>query len=230
MFVDGMHAMSEAGGLVFTPNLDHLRRLSSDQTFADVYEQADVLLPDGWPIVWLSRLCGAGCSERVTGADVVSDLLTREECLFLGGSPGEEDHAQEALLDRYPMARAAVIGMPRFERVGELDLPSLSAAINDFPGRVVFLCVGSPKQEYLAAALIKMVPNKLYFGAGASMDFATGSVRRAPLFLQTLQMEWVFRLAQNPRRLFGRYVASTAFLLRLICRAFVCAARAKFRD
>ncbi len=198
------------GGIVVTPNLDHLRRCNKDMNFAALVAEADLVVADGMPLVWASRLQGTPLPERVAGSNLITSLAegaaARGRSLFLlGGAPGTADGAAEILRKRFPSLKIAgtycpPVGFERNTRVmGELH-NLLTASKAD----IVYVALGSPKQERLIARIKHLLPNAWWLGVGNSFSFLCGHVRRAPIWMQSSGLEWAHRLGQEPRRLFKR--------------------------
>lgn len=210
------HVMDELaagrGGFVATANLDHLRRLQQPGAFRSVYEQATVVVADGMPLVWACRLQGTPIPGRVPGSDLIRSLpaaATRagRSVFLLGGDAGTADAAAAELMKASPGLRIAGTTCPPFgferEEARMLDLRrTLAAARPD----LVFVALGSPKQELLIAELRSLLPRAWWVGVGISFSFVAGDVRRAPRWMQRLGIEWLHRLVQEPRRLLARYV------------------------
>lgn len=214
------------GGWIATANLDHLRRLQQPGEFQRVYEQADVVVADGMPVVWACRLQGTPVPERVAGSDLIRSLSAAagragRSVFLLGGEPGTAEAAAAKLAAGAPGLRIAGTCCPPFgferdpAQVAALRT-SLAAACPD----IVFVALGSPKQELLIAQLRDVLPGAWWIGVGISFSFVAGTVRRAPRWLQRLGLEWLHRLAQEPRRLGARYLWSgPPFVVRLFAGA-----------
>jgi N-acetylglucosaminyldiphosphoundecaprenol N-acetyl-beta-D-mannosaminyltransferase len=200
------------GGWLITANLDFLRRHVKDPGARRVYEGADLRVADGMPLIWASRVRGTPLPERVAGSSMVRPLCERaaregRSVYLLGGDPDANAAAAAKLLAEIP--ELSIVGrsapMVSLEPTAEQLAPiaaELSAARPDF----VLVAFGSPKQENVIAALRHELPDSWWIGVGISLSFLAGHVKRAPLFVQRLGLEWVHRLAQEPRRLFRRYV------------------------
>jgi N-acetylglucosaminyldiphosphoundecaprenol N-acetyl-beta-D-mannosaminyltransferase len=200
------------GGVVVTPNLDHLYRCTQDLNFAALVAEAQLVVPDGMPLVWASRLQRTPLPERVAGSTLVGTLtdaagLRGRSVFLLGGDPGTAEAAAKVLLERYPHARIAgtycpPVGFDRDPRqVAEIEAV-LRAARPD----LVYVALGSPKQERLIGRIRRVLPRAWWLGVGVSFSFLCGQVRRAPAWMQQCGLEWTHRLWQEPRRLFRRYV------------------------
>lgn len=210
------------GGWIATPNVDHVRRASRDARLAGLIRTADISVADGAPVVWATRLAGQPVPARVTGADLLWSLsgaaaADGRSVYLLGGEPGVPERAAEALQAAYPGLKVAgACSPPRgFENdPAEMEncLQGLLAAAPD----IVFVGLGFPKQENVISSFADRLPGTWWLGCGAALPFAAGDLKRAPAWMRPLGLEWFFRLAHEPRRLFRRYVmedAPFAFIL-----------------
>lgn len=212
--VDHVLSALEAGrgGWVITPNLDHLRRAKRDATFADYLRKADLVVADGMPLVWASRLQGTPLPERVPGSTLVRTLASaaaREgrSLYLLGGAPGAAEEAARVLQDDHPDLKLAghycpPYGFEKDEREMQKIRDQLIAAAPD----IIYVALGSPKQEWLIAQLRPLLPGAWWLGVGISLSFIAEHVRRAPRWVQRIGLEWAHRLMQEPRRLAKRYL------------------------
>jgi N-acetylglucosaminyldiphosphoundecaprenol N-acetyl-beta-D-mannosaminyltransferase len=216
------------GGVVVTPNLDHLRRYLHDLSFGALIAEADLVVADGMPLVWASRLQGTPLPERVPGSNLISSLTSAagmqgRSVFLLGGDPGTADGAAVALRRRYPHCRIAGTHFPPFGF--EKDPAQMSAiiqALSDSNPAIVYVALGSPKQERLIDRLRDVLPNAWWIGVGNSFSFLAGNVKRAPVWMQRSGLEWTHRLMQEPRRLFRRYlIVGVPFATSLLGRAAV---------
>jgi N-acetylglucosaminyldiphosphoundecaprenol N-acetyl-beta-D-mannosaminyltransferase len=216
-------ARSRRGGWVVTPNLDHLRRLVRERPFRELCAGATLRLADGMPLVWASRLCGTPLPERVAGSDLVVSLSRAAAkagipVFLLGGNPGSAVRAAQALTRRFP--RLVVVGTECPEHGLETDpqrLQALGRRLQAAAPGVVYVALGSPKQELVIDQLRRFVPAAWWVGVGISFSFLAGDVRRAPRWLRCIGLEWLHRLLQEPRRLARRYlVQGVPFAVRLL--------------
>lgn len=202
-----------SGGFVVTANLDHLRRCRIDQEYAGLVEQADLVVADGMPLIWASRVRGEPrLPERVAGSTMCLGLCASAAArglsvFLLGGDPGVAERASTVLKQRYSGLRVVGTYCPPFGfekdpvRMNELQESVVSADPD-----LILVALGSPKQERLIQQLMPLIPRACWMGVGISLSFITGDVARAPRWMQRFGLEWVHRLAQEPRRLFSRYV------------------------
>ena len=214
------------GGVLVTPNLDHLRRCSSDMTFNALLDEASIVVADGMPLVWASRLQRTPLPERIAGSDLISSLsagsAARGHSIFLlGGAPGTAESAANVLRERSPSLKIAGIHCPPHGFEDNQDaMNAVIAALVAANPRIVFVALGSPKQEYLINRIRKVLPDAWWLGVGVSFSFLSGDVKRAPTWMRRTGLEWFHRLIQEPRRLFHRYiVVGLPFGLSLMSRA-----------
>lgn len=200
------------GGWVITPNLDHLRRCRVDRVFAGYYRQASLIVADGMPLVWAAKLQGTPLPQRVAGSSLIWTLSAaaagRVRSIFLlGGDPGTAEAAGQILTARYPELKVAGTACPAygFEKDSE-QLAQLRQQLAASQADIVYVALGSPKQEQVIALLRDALPQAWWLGVGISFSFVAGKVKRAPRWMQRLGLEWVHRLIQEPRRLARRYL------------------------
>jgi N-acetylglucosaminyldiphosphoundecaprenol N-acetyl-beta-D-mannosaminyltransferase len=211
------------GGWVVTPNLDHLRRLVNEQSYRELCAGADLFVADGMPLVWASRLQGTPLPERVAGSDLITSLTqgaarAHRSIFLLGGDPGTAEAAGRILVQRNPglVVRGTACPAPGFER-DELALRALRTQLAEAQPDIVYVALGSPKQERLIVELRQLLPRAWWLGVGISFSFVTGDVKRASPLVRRLGLEWLHRLVQEPRRLFKRYlVHGIPFAVRLL--------------
>ncbi len=200
------------GGWVVTPNLDHLRRFLKDESFREMVEEADLRVADGTPIVWACALQRTPIPERVAGSDLITVLsegaAKRGRSIFLlGGNEGTDTGAAEILKERYPGLRIAGTECPPmgFEQ-DPLYIGKLIKRLRDAKPDIVFVALGSPKQEAVIRMLRGDIPRAWWLGVGISFSFLCGEVPRAPRPMQRLGLEWLHRWMQEPARLTKRYL------------------------
>jgi N-acetylglucosaminyldiphosphoundecaprenol N-acetyl-beta-D-mannosaminyltransferase len=216
------------GGWVVTANLDILRRAVRDGAFAEMVKEAEVVVADGMPLVWASRMRGTPLPERVAGSTLVLTLAKAlaaagRSLFLLGGAPGAAEGAAQALQAGAPDLRIVGMYCPPvgFEDDKE-EVRRLREAVVAVRPDVVYVALGSPKQERLIRALRGELPGAWWLGVGISLGFLSGQVQRAPRWVQAVGLEWVHRLVQEPRRLARRYlVDGIPFAVRLLATAWI---------
>jgi N-acetylglucosaminyldiphosphoundecaprenol N-acetyl-beta-D-mannosaminyltransferase len=214
------------GGVVVTPNLDHLRRCVRDLHFGALVAEADLVVADGMPLVWASRLKATPLPERVAGSNLISSLSAgaAEEgrsIFLLGGAEGTAKGAAEILQRRHPELKIVGTFCPQIGFEGKpKQMAEIVQMITAAKPDIVFVALGSPKQEHLIAKLKPSLDTAWWLGVGVSFSFLTGHVKRAPQWMQRAGVEWLHRLSQEPRRLFKRYIVSgVPFAARLFTRS-----------
>jgi N-acetylglucosaminyldiphosphoundecaprenol N-acetyl-beta-D-mannosaminyltransferase len=209
-----------AFGYVVTPNADHLVRLRRERRLWPVYAGAALCVLDSRVVAGVGRLLGLKVPAVCPGSDLAHALLARHTAREQVTIIGLRQELLPALMARFGLAAPAHFDPPMgFWR----DPAALRAAV-DFvcahPSRLVFLAVGSPGQEILASAIAadgRAMGTGLCVGAG--LDFLAGGVRRAPVWMRRLGLEWLHRLACEPRRLWRRYLLDDPLVFALLWRA-----------
>ena len=170
-------------------------------------KNADFVTADGMPIVLLSRLLGQRIPERVTGADMVPAICRRcaEEGLSVYVLGGDRDAVEEAF-EKLDLASLRIAGVdPAFVKLGE-DQPEIVERINAAKPDVLFVALGNPKQELWMGRNAAKLDAGVMIGVGGTFNFIAGRVKRAPKWVQKSGLEWIYRIMQEPRRLWRRYV------------------------
>ncbi len=232
--IDLLATRSKAGmgSFVVTVNLDHLRRCRKDSDYRALVAGSDIVVADGMPLVWASRMQGGNqLPERVAGSSMMFGMCERAakdglSIFLLGGYPeGVAKEAGDALMVRYPGLQIAGTHCPEFGFENDAEkMETISKMLQEASPDIVYVALGSPKQEVLIRALRDVLPNAIWVGIGISLSFATGEVQRAPVWIQKLGIEWLHRLVQEPKRLFRRYIidgipfAMVLFLTALFAR------------
>jgi len=223
-------------GYIVTPNVNHVCLLQRDAAFREAYTSAFLALPDGVPIMWAARLFGRPLPQKLSGSDLVPELTafaaqSGMSVYFLGGLPGSAEKAVARLQQQHPALQVAGVYCPPFgfERdpdALELTLARVDAAKPD----LCFIALGSPKQELFMHRYHRRMGATVCVGVGAAFDMLSGRVQRAPRWLQASGMEWLWRLAQEPRRLWRRYLVEDTLFFRLLWREWLRQRRARLPE
>ncbi len=216
------------GGFLCTLNLDILRQCRCSPDARDLVGSASVVVADGMPLIWASRLVGEPLPERIAGSSLIWSLPERaaeqgRSIFLLGGNAGTAAGAARVLSQRYPTLRIAGTYCPPvgFEH-DPVEMATIQARVADARPDIVFVGLGFPKQERLIAALRPQHPATWFVNCGVSFSFVSGEIERAPRVLQVLGLEWVHRLVHEPRRLARRYlVQGVPFFAVLMASSFV---------
>ncbi len=216
--------------VIFTPNVDHVVRVNKSDEFRDVYEGVTLSVVDGTPLMWALRLLGRPVAEKLSGSDLVPGLSAWAageglSVFLLGAAPGVADAAAEALRASSPTLKIAgtycpPLGFEHDPDENEKILQAIRAAKPD----LLFAALGSPKQEIWLADYGHRIGPCTSIGIGATLDFLAGRVRRAPRWMQQSGIEWLWRLVQEPRRLWRRYLVEDSAFIAMFLRAW-CAQR-----
>jgi len=205
-------AGADRGGWVVTPNIDILRRWRLDPAFRALVADATVFTADGRPIVWASQLQGTPLPTRLTGSDLFIELMGAAAAAglriaLIGGNEGAAEAAAARLIPEAVAAgRVRCLCPPfGFEQQPQ-EMARLESLLTGWAPQIVFIGLGSPKQEKLIARLRPLAPRAWYLGVGVSFSFVAGDVKRAPGWMQRSGLEWLHRLTQEPGRLARRYL------------------------
>lgn len=193
-----------------TANVDFVVQAQEDVELRRILFDAHMVLCDGTPLVWASRLLGNPLLERVAGADLVPLLLgvaaeKGYRVFFLGATSESVAHAVENQKRIHPNLIIAGFYSPPFNKLLEMDHEEIQRRILEAKPDLLFVSLGCPKQEKWIAMHYRSLGVPVCAGVGATIDFLAGTVKRAPVWMHHLGIEWIYRLLQEPRRLFKRY-------------------------
>jgi N-acetylglucosaminyldiphosphoundecaprenol N-acetyl-beta-D-mannosaminyltransferase len=212
---------------ILTCNVDHLIKLRSDMEFKHVYSNAGAVVADGMPIIWASRLLNNPLKQKVSGADLFhrlgADFEQRKYKLFLlGSSSGVPELAVKNLKTMYPDINVVGCYSPSygFEQ-DEQENGYIVDMLLDSKPDIVFVGVGAPKQEKWIYNHYHRYKAPISIGVGATFDFLSGAVKRAPDIMQKTGFEWFWRLAQEPRRLWKRYLIDDSKFLFMLTKEWI---------
>lgn len=193
-----------------------------DPALLQIFNEAWLTTPDGMPLVWL----GPRGVERVYGPDLLLAVCDAGRAVglrhyFYGGHPGVAEALRANLSARFPGLDVAGTGTPPFRSLDADELSAFHAEIARLRPDVIWVGLGTPKQERFMAAQAATLDAGVLIGVGAAFDFHTGRVRQAPRWMQRSGLEWLFRLATEPRRLGYRYLVNNpAFVLHVLAQKF----------
>jgi N-acetylglucosaminyldiphosphoundecaprenol N-acetyl-beta-D-mannosaminyltransferase len=214
------------GHWTVTANLDHLRRYHSDPLSMGLIDEADLVVADGMPLIWASRMAGKPLPERVAGSRMVWSICEaasarRQSIFLLGGNPTVAERARVIFEDRYP--DLDIVGTycpPVGFQDDEAELCRIRDGITAVDPAIVFVALGFPKQDLLIRELRGVLPRTSFLGVGISLSYVTGDLYSPPAWMCDLGLEWAYRMSQDPARLVQRYlVDGMPFALRLMMSA-----------
>jgi N-acetylglucosaminyldiphosphoundecaprenol N-acetyl-beta-D-mannosaminyltransferase len=208
---------------VVTPNVDHIVKLQSYPAMQAAYQNASLIVADGWPLVAASRWLGQPLPERVAGSDLVPGLFSAGNSIpnfrlfLLGGAPGVAERAAERIHARWRGVRVCGVASPPpgFEVDAE-QTGRIVGEINSASPHLLVVGLGAPKQEIWLNENASKLEVPVAIAAGATIDFLAGVQKRAPVWIQRLRLEWMFRLMSDPKRLAGRYALDAIVFPRLV--------------
>jgi N-acetylglucosaminyldiphosphoundecaprenol N-acetyl-beta-D-mannosaminyltransferase len=213
----------ERAAHVVTMNAQFVEIAHQEARFADVLRRADLSVADGLSLVWASRWLGQFVPERVAGADLMVRLCEKaaangKSVYFLGGSPGAAYRTAARLSQTLPLLTIVGVDCPPN---GFLENPDecvrVAGRIESARPDLLFVGLGAPKQEYWIERYAHL-PAKVMMGIGGSFEFVAGFRRRAPLMVQRIGFEWLWRLCMEPRRLWKRYLVGNTIFLVVVFR------------
>jgi N-acetylglucosaminyldiphosphoundecaprenol N-acetyl-beta-D-mannosaminyltransferase len=209
-----------------TPNLDHVVQYQEKADLRAAYQSASLVLADGWPLVTASRLFRDALPERVAGSDLVPALFSHAQAskksvtvFLLGAATGVGEIAAEAIQSRWSCVNVVGTYSPPlgFEHdAGEVA--RIRDRINSASPDILVVGLGAPKQELWLAENHASIKAGVAIAGGASIDFLAGRQKRAPRWMQRMNLEWSHRLMSHPRRLSRRYLRDAVMLPRLLMR------------
>lgn len=222
--IDGAIA-ERRGGYVCVRDAHGVMAAQKDVHLMDIHESAFLVVPDGMPLVWFGRLYGNDMS-RVCGPDLMLALCRHgsergHRHYFFGGTEESLGRLKPALEAKFPGLNMVGIESPPFRPVTTEPDPEGVARIREADPDIVWVGLGSPKQEYWMKANAHLLPNSILIGVGAAFNFHAGTVRRAPVWMQRSGFEWLYRLIQEPRRTWRRYLIMAPQFLVLSCREYL---------
>ncbi len=192
-----------------------------DGALRRIHNQAGLVTPDGMPLVWLSRLKGFRHVDRVYGPDLMLALCERSAAtgyrhFFYGGAAGVPQQLADVLQKRFPGLRVVGTYSPPFRPLSPEEDEQVVRMINAADPDIVWVGLGSPKQEYWMAEHRARLAAPVLIGVGAAFDFLTGRKPQAPCWMQRAGLEWLFRLLTEPRRLWRRYLINNPLFVALV--------------
>jgi N-acetylglucosaminyldiphosphoundecaprenol N-acetyl-beta-D-mannosaminyltransferase len=221
-----------AGGGVFTPNVDHVVQAQRDPAFREAYAAAALSLVDGTPLLWASRLLGRPLPEKISGSDLLAPLAAlagrARWRVHVLGAPRVVGPAAEVLARRYDVQ---VVGIDApVVRLGEDQGDEARAAaerVRAARPHLVLVGFGAPKQELWIHRHRAELGPAVAVGVGAGLEFLAGLARRAPPWMSRCGLEWLHRLAQDPRRLWRRYLVDDPRIVAIVIATWLRARRAR---
>ena len=218
-------ALSGESDYACVANVHMLVETYKDASFAETVNGASIITPDGKPLTWALQLMQGIKQERVAGMDLLPDLLSQAETknipvFFYGGSEATLAKTGRYLKQAFPSLAIAGMYSPPFRQLNAHEEHVVVNKINSSGAKLVFVILGCPKQEKWMASMKGRI-QAFMIGVGGALPVLIGEQSRAPKWMQSGGLEWVYRLGQEPRRLFQRYAVTNTFFLYLFCKAYL---------
>ncbi len=180
-----------------------------DLHFREILNAADLVVPDGMPLVWLGRLHGFPMRHRVPGSELMEEFCqktgSRYRHFFYGGGPGVAEDLAQQLQERHGITIAGTY-TPPYRPLTPEEEEQVACQVNESAADVLWVGLSTPKQEKWMHAHRNTLRVPLMLGVGAAFDMNSGRLRRAPEWIRENGLEWLFRLVMEPRRLWKRYL------------------------
>ncbi len=207
---------------VVTPNVDHLVQLERGGELCEVYKNADLILADGKPLIWISKYYGTPIKEKISGSDLfplLCQMATQKDykMFFLGAAEGVAAKAAENLKIKFPGLQVVGTYSPpmNFEKNPE-EMEKILQMIHEAKPHILIVGLGCPKQELFILHNREKLNVPVSLGLGASLDFEAGNVKRAPKWMSNHGLEWLYRIFQDPKRLIKRYLVDDLKILPMV--------------
>lgn len=223
--VERCRELVEAGGPSqhVCVNAAKLVAMQRDERLRSIVARCDLVSADGQAVVWAARLLRQPLPERVAGIDLMHELLALAEqegwrVYFLGARPEVLERAVARIRERHPRLEVAGARDGYFTPEEE---PEVRESVRTARPHLLFVAMSSPHKEYWLGEHARALAVPLSMGVGGALDVEAGIARRAPVWMQRVGLEWLFRLLQDPRRLLGRYTVGNARFLALVLQELV---------
>lgn len=206
---------------VVTPNVDHLVQLERGGELCEVYKNADLILADGKPLIWISKWYGTPIKEKVSGSDLFPKICKMSadygyKMFFLGAAEGVASKAAKNLQRKYPGLQVAGTYSPPFNFEKDIcEMDKIIKIIQKSKPHILIVGLGCPKQELFIFHNKEKLEVPVSLGLGASLDFEAGNVKRAPKWMANHGLEWLYRIFQDPKRLAKRYLLEDIKILSM---------------
>ncbi|MUL39035.1 WecB/TagA/CpsF family glycosyltransferase [Gloeocapsopsis dulcis] len=207
---------------VVTPNAQHILLLQENTRFCEVYEKAFLVVADGVPLVWASKFLGRSLPGRVNGTDLFERLCQEAakhelKVFLLGGRPGSAKGSAQVLQQKHPGLKIVDTYCPPYSfETDSAEIALINEKIRAATPHLLFVALGAPKQEYWIYDNYQEIEVPISIGIGASFEFVSGMIPRAPLWMQKSGLEWFFRLVSEPKRLWQRYILGNPHFMWLV--------------
>ncbi len=203
-------------------NVDVVIKIEEDSYLKEIVDKADMVLVDGKPLIWISKIHKSPIKAKISGSDLVPELCEVAakkgySIFILGGKEGIAKKARDKMEEKLPNIKIVGTYSPPFGfEKDEEELKKINSLISEAKPDLLITCFGCPKQEKFIYENIDKYDAKVSICAGATVDFLAGNVKRAPKWMSEHGLEWFYRFLQEPKRLFKRYFVDDVKILKLI--------------
>lgn len=218
------HVDNRTPGFMSSINTQMMVNLDKDPLFKEAFDDSTIVLMDSQPLIWLARSNGLDVKEKLSGSDIIYPVSQYAadhgmSCYILGGAPGVPDMAAASLKLKYPHLEIVGTSSPPLGFMHDSDvLVEVANEVKEANPDIVFVCISSPNREVLASTILKDCGVPFCMCVGAAVDFVAGTTKRAPQWVSEHGLEWLYRVTQDPKRLFKRYFVESWHLLSIIAR------------
>jgi N-acetylglucosaminyldiphosphoundecaprenol N-acetyl-beta-D-mannosaminyltransferase len=221
-FVDNILdlAVARESSYFCVANVHMLVEAQRSKEYRKMVTGADIVTPDGMPLTKSLKFLNGVDQERVAGMDLLPDLLTRAEeeqlkVFFYGGHMTMLEKTETYIRKSYPAIQIAGLYSPPFRPLSNSEMDDVAGLITESGAQLVFVVLGCPKQEKWMSEMKGRIP-AVMIGVGGALPVLIGDLKRAPLWMQRHSLEWLYRLMQEPKRLFKRYLVTNTIYLYLV--------------
>ncbi|AFY56287.1 exopolysaccharide biosynthesis protein, WecB/TagA/CpsF family [Rivularia sp. PCC 7116] len=216
----------QSGGLVVTPNVDHLMKLQRDRDFYGVYQDAEYRVCDSKILMYVSHFLGTPIQEKISGSDLFPAFYAhyrndeRIKIFLLGAQEGIAETARRNINSKVGRNMIIDTYSPPFGfEKDEQECQKIIDLINSSDATVLAIGVGAPKQEMWVAKHRKSLHKvKIFLAIGATINFEAGNIKRSPKWMSEVGLEWLYRLLSEPKRLWKRYLMDSIPFIYLVCK------------
>lgn len=215
-----------ANNFVCVSNVHTTVECRRDERLRRIQNGSYLTIADGQPVILYGRMTGTVGIERIMGPDIMAEVFAAETCrqrrhYFLGGTQATLGKLERNLRARYPWIQIAGIHSPPFRKLTKVEEEALAAEIRSTRPDYLWVCFGAPKQEYWMEDNHAHFPGTLLIGIGAGFAYHAGELKRAPIWAQRIACEWIWRLAQDPKRLWKRYLKTNPVFALMMAKVWL---------
>jgi N-acetylglucosaminyldiphosphoundecaprenol N-acetyl-beta-D-mannosaminyltransferase len=208
----------DRNGYVCLAGVHGVMEAQRDPRLAEIFAGAALIAPDGMPTVWVGHHQGHAKMERVTGPDLMLEVMRRDEFLgcthfFYGGKEGIAEELREQLRTRFPYVQIVGTYTPPFGPLSAEQETELIELVSRLQPDIIWVGISTPRQERFMAHYLPLLDTKLMFGVGAAFDFHTGRIADCDEWIKRCGMQWLHRLMQDPKHLWKRYLRNNPVFL-----------------